>query len=142
MVSTTAEHPQMPCLVDLLDLARSVPEGRPVWAHQSTDLNVNLISLTSGQGIPSHVNTEVDVLFVGIDGAGSVDIDDHRHPVRAGQAVVIPKGSWRAIRCDGEQFAYLTCHRRRTGLLPVAPRPHGESGKRGEDHGDANPSSE
>lgn len=126
-IPDTPENPQP---VDLLDLARSIPEGKPVWAHQSTDLNVNLISIASGQGIDSHVNAEVDVLLVGIDGAGAVDIDDRRHPLRPGQAVLIPKGSWRAIRCDGDHFVYLTCHRRRAGLMPVAPRPQDDRNRR------------
>lgn len=123
------DKPQIPQPVDLLDLARSIPEGKPVWAHQSTDLNINLISIAPGQGIASHVNAEVDVLLVGIDGAGSVDINDRRHLVRSGQAVVIPKGSWRAIRCDDHHFTYLTCHRRRMGLMPVAPRPQDDNDK-------------
>jgi hypothetical protein len=37
--------------------------------------------------------------------------------------VIIPKGSQRAIHCDGDHFAYLTCHRRRAGLVPSVTQP-------------------
>lgn len=119
MRSTKANDSPIPYPVDLLDLARSGPGRKPAWTHQSTDLSLNLISLTAGQGIGGHVNAEVDVLLVGIDGAGSVEIDGRRHEVRPGHAVLIPKGSQRAVQCDGDHFAYLTCHRRRAGLMPV-----------------------
>ncbi|HZG67709.1 MAG TPA: hypothetical protein VEZ12_13250 [Herpetosiphonaceae bacterium] len=33
--------------------------------------------------------------------------------------MLIPKGSERSIRCVGEQFAYLSVHRRRRGLWPT-----------------------
>lgn len=104
--------------VDLLHVARSGPGRKPAWTHQSTDLSLNLVSLTAGQGIGGHVNGEVDVLLIGIDGAGSVEIDGRRHGVRPGHAVLIPKGSQRAVQCDSDHFAYLTCHRRRVGLMP------------------------
>lgn len=118
MRSTRATDPHVSRPVDLLDLVRTIPQGKPVWAQQSADLNINLISIVSGQGIANHVNVEVDVLLIGIDGAGTVDIDEHRHPVGAGQVVLIPKGSARSMRCDDDHFAYLTCHRRRPGLMP------------------------
>lgn len=131
MASIPEDRP-IPHPIDLLDLAHSIPEGKPVWAHESSDLNVNLISIAPGQGIASHVNAEVDVLLVGIEGAGSVDIDKRRHPVRAGHAVLIPKGSWRAIQCAHGHFAYLTCHRRRTGLMPARSRSRDDDNRRHE----------
>lgn len=108
--------------VDLLTMLRTASERKPVWARQCTDLNVNLISLASGEGIGSHVNSEVDVLLIGIDGAGTVEVAGRSDPVAAGHVVLIPKGSQRAITCDGDRFAYLTCHRRRAGLMPETPR--------------------
>lgn len=105
--------------VDLAGLARSAPGKKPVWSHQGADLNLNLISCTAGQEIGSHVNSEVDVVLVGIAGSGSVEIDGRSHAIEPGHIVVIPKGSQRAMHCDDDQFAYLTCHRRRAGLMPV-----------------------
>lgn len=37
--ATSASHPPGP--VDLLDLARTVREGKPAWAHQGTDPSIN-----------------------------------------------------------------------------------------------------
>lgn len=105
--------------VNLPELARSAPGRKPVWSHQGADLNLNLISCTTGQEIGSHVNTEVDVVLVGIEGTGSVEIDGRSHPFGPGHVFVIPKGSQRAMRCDSGQFAYLTCHQRRGGLMPM-----------------------
>ena len=105
------------------ELVRCGPGRKAVWWHQGADLNLNLISCTAGQEIGSHVTTEVDVVLVGIEGTGSVEIDGRSHPFGPGHVVVIPKGSQRAMRCDGDQFAYLTCHQRRAGLMPVmSPR--------------------
>ena len=91
----------------------------PVWTHTSTDLNVNLISFDEGGGVPAHVNGEVDVLIVGVAGTGVVEVDGVPRPLSAGQVLVIPKGVSRALRSAGGPFAYLTCHRRRGGLMPV-----------------------
>jgi quercetin dioxygenase-like cupin family protein len=66
----------------------------------------------------------VDVLLVGIDGTGVVEIDGRQYPVQPGQAVIIPKGSHRAVHCDADHFAYLSCHRRRSGLMPAMRASH------------------
>lgn len=60
------------------------------------------------------------MLLIGIDGTGVIKVDGRRYPVQAGQAMLIPKGSRRAIQCSDDRFAYLTCHRRRTALVAVA----------------------
>ena len=115
----TGSNPIEPSTHDLPRLARLRLGQKPAWSQQSEDLSINLISCTDGQGVGSHVNGEVDVLLVGIDGEGSVEIDGHWHVLRPGQVVLIPKGVPRATRCDGDHFTYLTCHRRRAGLWPA-----------------------
>lgn len=117
--TTTGADRANPIVRDLPRIAQLAPGMKPAWSEQGEDLNLNLISCTAGQGIDRHVNAEVDVLIVGIDGEGSVEIDDAWHDLRPGQAVVIRKGARRATRCDGDHFAYLTCHRHRSGLRPV-----------------------
>jgi quercetin dioxygenase-like cupin family protein len=73
---------------------------------------------------------EVHVLLVGIAGNGLVEVDGMAHPLRSGQAIIIPKGVRRAIRGTGGRFAYLTCHRRRAGLWPHRlPHPAGNQGE-------------
>jgi quercetin dioxygenase-like cupin family protein len=109
-------------VVDLIGLAGREGARGPVWTVQTDDLNVNLLVFGAGEGIEAHVNTDVDVLLVGIDGDGTVEIDGTAHPLRAGGLVTIPKGARRAIRAGSGRFAYLTCHRRRSALLPAVRR--------------------
>jgi quercetin dioxygenase-like cupin family protein len=118
--------------VDLAGLVRSTGARGPIWTYQGEDLNVNLLVFAAGGGMAEHVNAEVDVLLVGVAGEGAVEIDGRRHALRAGQALVVPKGARRAIRALGDRFAYLTCHRRRAGLWPavMGRRPgNGTSGR-------------
>jgi len=111
-------------VVDLAILAHGSAARGPIWTRQSADLNVNLLVFDADDGVVAHVNDEVDVLLVGVAGAGVVAVDGTDHPVGAGQALVIPKGARRAIRAVGGRFAYLSCHRRRAGLWPAGvPRP-------------------
>lgn len=109
-------------VTDLLALLG--PEARPGvnWAVQSDDLNVNLLVFAQGDGVAEHVNAEVDVLLVAIAGAGEVIIGAERVDLRAGSTLLIPKGVPRAIVSRAAQFAYLSCHRRRTGLWPAISR--------------------
>ncbi|HLJ66845.1 MAG TPA: cupin domain-containing protein [Chloroflexota bacterium] len=109
--------------VDLVALAGG-GERRPAWSARIADLNLNLIILEAGSGIDEHVNEAVDVLILVVRGSGTVEIDGHCHDVAAGQLLVISKGRRRALRAGPDGFAYLTCHRRREGLQPSAPR-HG-----------------
>jgi quercetin dioxygenase-like cupin family protein len=107
--------------VDLAALARAATAPGAIWTRQSEDLNVNLLVFASGEGVAEHINTEVDVLLVGIAGAGAVTVDGTCQILRAGQALLIPKGANRGIRSLSDPFAYLTCHCRRGGLWPSRP---------------------
>ena len=93
----------------------------PVWSQESEDLNVNLLVLGPGGNIAEHRNPELDVLLIGVAGEGSVTVEGEEQALRAGQALVIPKGTRRSIRSVGDRFAYLTCHCRRGRLWPSAP---------------------
>jgi quercetin dioxygenase-like cupin family protein len=94
------------------------PDG-PAFSLSSADLNVNLLRFDAGRGIPEHINAEVDVLLVGVSGEGVLEIDGTEQPFSAGQLCLVPRGARRAIRSAGGPFAYLTCHRRRGGLMPA-----------------------
>lgn len=108
--------------VDLLEIARSGLSRKPAWASACEDLNVNLVVLTVGSDVAEHINNEVDVLIVGIDGDGIVAVDGQEVAIAAGRLVIVPKGARRAMRPSGERFAYLTCHRRCAGLWPTGTR--------------------
>jgi mannose-6-phosphate isomerase-like protein (cupin superfamily) len=106
-------------LVDLAALLGGADGPGPVWTHTSADLNINLLSFSDGQGVPEHVNNEVDVLLVVIQGQAEIIVDGARCQVAAGQACVILKGSRRAIRAVGGPLGYVSCHKRRAGLMPI-----------------------
>lgn len=89
-----------------------------VWSLTCADLNVNLVRWESG-GVSEHLNAEVDVLLVGVTGAGVVTVDGVDHRLEPAVLCLVPKGARRAIRSVAAPFAYLTCHRQRGGLWPV-----------------------
>lgn len=106
--------------VDLMAQATATPVGRIAWSHQSQDLNVNLIRLNEGEEIGEHRNREVDVLFTGIAGSGTIEVSGFDYILQPGWALLIPKGAPRRIRCTEDRFVYLTCHRPRAGLWPTS----------------------
>jgi quercetin dioxygenase-like cupin family protein len=83
------------------------------------DLNVNLVRLGPHESIAAHINSEVDVLLVGVSGAGVVELESGDERLAVGNALYIPRTLRRAIRAGEQGLAYLTCHRRRAGLMPT-----------------------
>lgn len=104
---------------DLGAIAAVTAVRGPAWTLTDRDLNANLILLDAGQAIEAHVNGEVDVLIVGISGAGVITIDGVGYPVSTGRVLLLPKGSERRIAAESDRFAYLTVHRARAPLLPA-----------------------
>jgi quercetin dioxygenase-like cupin family protein len=89
-----------------------------IWAlEHSGDLNANLVRFDAGGGVGEHVNDEVDVLFLGVAGSGSVRVDGEEHRLSAGTLVFAPRGARRSTSASSDGFAYLTVHRRRGPLL-------------------------
>jgi mannose-6-phosphate isomerase-like protein (cupin superfamily) len=107
--------------VDLPAIATRSHGRGPVWTAASDDLNVNLMHFRAGEGVADHVNTELDVLMIGVAGEGLITINGELHPFGPGQLVLVPKGAVRSARATGDHLAYLTCHRRRAGLVPTVP---------------------
>lgn len=90
-----------------------------VWSLASADLNLNLLHFSAGDGVETHSNREVDVVGLVIAGEGILELDDRQERLRPGLLFFIPKGARRAIRSASADFAYLSCHRRRAGLMPT-----------------------
>ena len=109
---------QSSAAMNLIARANSAAGKGAVWTQESPDLNVNLVLFHAGEGVEEHVNTEVDVLIVGVTGSGIVTVDGVPHSLPAGHCVLVPKGARRASRAISDRFAYLTCHRRREPLTP------------------------
>jgi quercetin dioxygenase-like cupin family protein len=119
---TTSDSPGKPGeTIDFRSLAAGHADARPAWSARTADLNLNLTVLGPAGRIEDHVNTEVDVLLLALEGEGAVMVDGSEQRVTSGQGIVILKGARRSIRCTAERFVYLVCHRRRGGLWPAGP---------------------
>jgi quercetin dioxygenase-like cupin family protein len=118
----TEQAPAEPVILDAPRIAAEAA-NRLAASLNSSDLNVNLLVLDPPETIAEHVNSEVDVLIVGIAGQGEITVDDEPFALIAGQAMVIAKGARRAICPITDRFAYLTCHRTRAGLWPKPSSP-------------------
>jgi quercetin dioxygenase-like cupin family protein len=105
--------------VSLAGLLAAADGSGPVWTRTSADLNVNVLSFPAEAGVPTHVNDEVDVLIVALAGEGELAIDGDARRLGPGDLCLIPKGSARSIRALGGRFVYVSCHRRRGGLMPA-----------------------
>lgn len=106
-------------VVDLAAIAATQRAPALRWSLEGADLNLNLLVFDAGDGVREHVNHEVDVAIVGIAGAGVVIVDSREHPLRSGQLILVPKDARRGTRATADGFSYLTCHRRRGGLMPA-----------------------
>ncbi len=108
-----------------LDLAAHQAEAKQqqragvIGSLVGADLNVNLVWLLPDEYLEAHINAEVYVLLVGIAGAGTVELDGGDQPLDASSAVYVPKNARRGIRAGSQGVTYLTCHRRRGGLMPT-----------------------
>ena len=114
-----------PVSADLQSLASRADSPGPQWGLESEDLNATLLSWRKDQGVGEHVNQEVDVLMIGVEGEGLVAIDSQTSSLTAGKALLIPKGSTRSVTAVSEVFAYLNVHKRRKklGLGSISDRP-------------------
>jgi quercetin dioxygenase-like cupin family protein len=103
--------------IDVTGLELTGPTGA-VWSlPHDGDLDANVVVVQPSERIHAHLNNDVDVLIVGLAGAGTVTIDDQPHRLGPGVVVHVPKGTRRAITADsGAPLVYLTVHRARSGL--------------------------
>src|SRR6185312_14800823 len=82
-----------------LDLAARLAEAAAnqqagaIGSLVGADLNVNLVRLAADEYLDAHINTEVDVLLVGVAGAGVVELADGDQPLATSVALYIPKGA-------------------------------------------------
>lgn len=102
-----------------VDLSAGEGSG-PLWGMASDDLNATLLAWGAGQAAAEHVNAELDVLVVVLAGSATVTIDGAPHELAAPAALLVPRGTRRAIRAGAGGVRYLSVHRRR-GPLQIAP---------------------
>ena len=92
------------------------------WSASPPGLHVNLVVLGPGGVIAEHVNTEVEVVVVVLDGEASVTVDGVAHHWRVGSAGVIGRGSRRGIRAGAGGARYLSVHNARAPLGVRGPQ--------------------
>jgi quercetin dioxygenase-like cupin family protein len=105
----------------VVDLLGSTGTG-PVWGMASADLNATLLAWPPGHEVVEHTNSEVDVLLVVLEGRGVATVDGDEHGLVPGSALLVEKGSSRAIRAGADGLRYLSVHKRR-GPLQIAGMP-------------------
>ena len=98
-------------------LDRDGPSGA-VWSlPHGGDLDANAVVLAAGEAMPTHVNDEVDVLYVVLGGSGAIEVDSATVDVEAGWLMFAPKGTARSVRAgESGALVYVTVHRSRAGL--------------------------
>ena len=104
--------------MDLRELAASAGDRvGATWTLEGSDeLNANLVRFDAGGGVGEYINEEVDVLFLGVAGSGTVRVDGEEHALSAGTLVFAPRGVRRSTIASSDGFSYLTVHRRRGPL--------------------------
>lgn len=108
------------------EIERSVREG-VCWSATTEEMDVNLVAWSPSHGVAAHVNDAVDVLIVGVQGRGVVEVDEGPQRLTPGRILVVSRGARRSIRAES-RLLYLTCHRHRPGTFTAgelfgAPEP-------------------
>jgi mannose-6-phosphate isomerase-like protein (cupin superfamily) len=105
------------------------PQGAgPLWGMASGDLNATLLVWPPGHEVAEHTNTELDVLLLVLEGGGVAVADEQEHALSPGTALLIPKGSSRAIRAGARGIRYVSVHSRRGPLQIEGLPPPAEAG--------------
>ncbi len=112
-------YPHTEFLIDLPSWAREATQSGPIWSHESSDLDLTLLSWGAQQGISAHINDEVDVVLIGVAGVGEVIVNNEVYRLAPGQMLLIPKHAERSLWCTEARWSYLSLHRRRRGLWPT-----------------------
>ena len=94
----------------------------PLWGMASRDLNATLLVWPPGHELVADTNSELDVLLIVLEGGGLVTVDGREHALVPGTALLVEKGSSRAIRAGADGLRYVSVHRRR-GPLQLAGTP-------------------
>ncbi|MGW6354495.1 cupin domain-containing protein [Streptomyces sp. NPDC055092] len=111
--------------VSLADVLRTADESRTgaLWKLDGAarQLDANLVRLRPGTVVAEHVEPDLDVLLVVLEGGGSLRHADEEEQLTAGALVFIARGERRCVTAGAAGLAYLTAHRRRPGLTIARP---------------------
>jgi mannose-6-phosphate isomerase-like protein (cupin superfamily) len=107
-----------PRVINLFDIEADPALHGPAFSLESADLDCNFLRFDKGEGVPLHINAQVDVAGVVLEGEGFLQVDGSQHLLTEGDFFYIPKGTGRKLRSAGGPFAYLSFHARRPCLMP------------------------
>lgn len=107
-----------------VDLAAITGSGGVVWSVSPQGFHTNLVVLDAHGTIESHRNDSVDVLVVVLAGDGTATIEEVTVALASMAAVLIERGTTRAIAAGASGLRYLTVHDQRSPL-GISPRPRG-----------------
>jgi len=104
-------------MTEYVDVAAALAADGPRirWSVEN-QLQSNLVRLEPDAVVEEHTERELDVLLVVVDGEGTLHADGTEHRVVAPAVVVLPAGTRRAVVAGTAGLAYVTAHRRRTGM--------------------------
>ncbi|WP_240654043.1 cupin domain-containing protein [Streptomyces sp. AcE210] len=106
-------------------MLRTADESRTgaVWklGGAARQLDANLVRLRPGTVVAEHVEPDLDVLLVVLEGDGSLRHAGEEEQLTPGALVFIARGERRSVAAGAEGLAYLTAHRRRPGLTIARP---------------------
>jgi quercetin dioxygenase-like cupin family protein len=108
-----------PRIVNLFAMEVEPVVQGPTFSLESPDLNCNYLCFDKGEGVPLHINAQVDVAGVVLQGEGFLQVDGQQHLLTEGDFFYIPKGTARKLRSAGGPFSYLSFHARRPCLMPA-----------------------
>jgi quercetin dioxygenase-like cupin family protein len=102
-----------------VDLSQVPGAGGVVWSASPEGLHTNLVVLDAGGTIPAHRNDAIDVLVVVLAGTGTLTVDETPVGLAPSAALLVPRGTKRAIRAGADGLRYLTIHAARPPLSPT-----------------------
>jgi quercetin dioxygenase-like cupin family protein len=108
-----------PKIVNLFTVEMEPAFQGPAFSLESPDLNCNYLHFDKGEGVPLHINAQVDVAGVVLQGEGFLQVDGQQHLLTEGDFFYIPKGAARKLRSAAGPFSYLSFHARRPCLMPA-----------------------
>lgn len=93
-------------------------QGGALWrlAERGRQLDVNLVRLSAGAAVAEHVESELDVLLIVVEGDGHLDNGVERQAMEPGSVAWLPRTARRALLAGPNGLAYLSVHQRRPGL--------------------------
>nr|WP_234386207.1 hypothetical protein [Streptomyces sp. ERV7] len=107
-------------LVALHEAVAAAEEGQggALWrlAERGRQLDANLVRLSPGAAVAEHVESDLDVMLVVVEGDGHLDSGVERQALEPGSVAWLPRTARRALLAGPGGLAYLSVHRRRPGL--------------------------